>query len=58
MIVKLWLTIHARGLRDDPMVGSVRGQPGSWLQGEPPTDWVLAALGLAASSGEPPGSHG
>ena len=21
------------------------------MQGEPPTDWVLAALGLAASSG-------
>lgn len=30
----------------------------SGMQGEPPTDWVLAALGLAASSGEPSGSHG
>jgi hypothetical protein len=27
------------------------------MQGEPPTDWVLAALGLAASSGERSGSH-
>jgi hypothetical protein len=30
----------------------------SGLQGEPPTDWVLAALGLAASAGERSGSHG
>jgi len=30
----------------------------SGKRGEPPTDWVLAALGLAASSGERSGSHG
>ena len=27
------------------------------MQGEPPTDWVLAALGLAASSGKRSGPH-
>lgn len=30
----------------------------SGMQGWPPTDWVLAALGLAVFSGERSGSHG
>ena len=29
----------------------------SGMQGEPPTDWVLAALGLAAPSGKRSGPH-
>ena len=29
----------------------------SGMQGEPPTDWVLAALGLAASSAKRSGPH-
>jgi hypothetical protein len=50
-------TRHRSQISSGPSTDFAVYRAESGMPGEPPTDWVLAALGLAASSSERSGSH-